>query len=342
MNGFAGAILSILLGWLRALFDNLWRLLSSDNGGSFLSFLRFHWKAVFVGLCIAGFVVDRIVYFFRWRPDYVWSTQLGRLKRRLRHEPELEDEEEPVPSYRQALPPPILPSYVPPQTPPSMMEEVPATPQDFAPQIQPNPTYRYTAPYAMEDVQPVFDEPTASWAPVAPPPAMETYHQPYANPAQDLNPGFGNTQPEPAAYLLDVQAGFAPPPALEQRYAKPPAPAPSSAQPIHPGLDVETFQQNFGLGEPPPPPPDEPEPLMKPLVDFPNTTFVPYYQTAEPTQDDHAKKGLIALARKARKLVRSDDEDHPATIRDLQSTANIKTSFHPPVLPKKPPEGGEE
>lgn len=381
MNGFASAILSILLGWLRALFDNLWRVLSSESGGTFLSFLRFHWKTIFAVLCVGGFLVDRIIFFFRWRPDYVWSTRLNRLKRRLSGEkpspgraPAYE-RRAPAPrmtrrdgyaSYQEPLPEPQE-TYEPPQeayaqpaayaqmpyeAPASGVEggfaplaasfqENPASPwaQDFAPMAGSGPDYSYPTP-SFADVQPVFDDPTEVWTPVVPELPVDSYQRPYEHPATDLAYGFGSPKPEPEAYLRDVQAGFAPPPAPEELYPKR-EPLPGN-EPVHPGLDLQTFQQNIGLGGPQEPSQAGEGPLMKPLVNFPDTSYVSYYREAEPANPAPAKGGLASLAKKARELVRMGDEENQPTIRDLQSTASIKTAFHSPVLPKKPGEGDEE
>lgn len=375
MNGFASAILSILLGWLRALFDNLWKLLSSASGGSFLTFLRLHWQAVFLALCVGGFVLDRIIFFFRWRPDYVWSTRLGRLKRRLSRKeapreraayqrpvaasapqspeafapyqevfaphqegfapyqepyaPQQEPYQEPYAAY-QAPPPPPLEAY---GVPSPMV-------QDFAPLAGPGPEVSYPV-QSFAEVQPVFDEPTEVWAALPPQLPVDAYQQPYENPAMDLAPGFGASRPEPEAYLRDVQAGFAPPLAPEALYPQPQREPPPGNEPVHPGLDLETFQQNIGLvgsGEPSQPE----EPLLKPLVDFPDTSYVAYYREAEPGAPARSTGGLASFAKKARELVRINDETNQPTIRDLQPTANIKTAFHSPVLPKKSEKGDEE
>ena len=47
----------------------------------FYRFLAANWKVIVLILCAGGFVIDRIIYLIRWRPYYVWSSRLGRLKR---------------------------------------------------------------------------------------------------------------------------------------------------------------------------------------------------------------------------------------------------------------------
>jgi len=102
MNGFANAILSLLLGWLRSVFNAVWVVLGSDGGGDALRFLRENWQLVFLILCVGGFVVDRVIYWIRWRPDYVWAARRER-RRRMSEEAEYETAQAPrtFDAYRQ-------------------------------------------------------------------------------------------------------------------------------------------------------------------------------------------------------------------------------------------------
>lgn len=83
MNGFFSSVLSFLLGWVRAAAGWLWRLLGSESAGAAGRFLAGHWVQLALLLCAAGVAADLLVYFFRWRPDYVWATRLRRLRRRV-------------------------------------------------------------------------------------------------------------------------------------------------------------------------------------------------------------------------------------------------------------------
>ena len=65
MNGFTNAILSLLLGWLRSLFNAVWSILGSDHSNSLITLLREQWKSIFFVLLIGGFAVDRIIYLIR-------------------------------------------------------------------------------------------------------------------------------------------------------------------------------------------------------------------------------------------------------------------------------------
>ena len=161
------------------------------------------------------------------------------------------------------------------------------------------------------------------------------------NPAQGMTPSFGAPQPEPTAYLQDVQAGFAPPPTPEELYRRRSEPllrelpeeAPAPAEPVHPGLDPAIFQQNIGLtGD---------EQLTDDRQTDAYADFTPF--TASDSGADTAKPSnpFSLLAKRARSLVGGmDDED--LTIRDLQSTVDVKNAFHAPVYPKKKPESEDE
>jgi len=75
MNGFTNSILTLLLGWLRSLFNAVWTLLGSEDGGTMITFFRQNWKTIFLVLCLGGFIIDRVIYFIRWRPYYVWGSK---------------------------------------------------------------------------------------------------------------------------------------------------------------------------------------------------------------------------------------------------------------------------
>lgn len=82
MNSIVNTLLSVLLSWIRALVNNVWTLLRSEDGGALFRFLSEHWLGIVIGVCIVCVLVDVVVYFFRWRPDYVWATRLRRIRRR--------------------------------------------------------------------------------------------------------------------------------------------------------------------------------------------------------------------------------------------------------------------
>ncbi len=103
MNGFINTLLSVALSWIRALINHIWQAISSEGGGTLYQFLSANWLKMVVGLCAVCMLADIIVYFFRWRPDYVWASRWRRLKRR---KPQREPQEpsEPVFAVRTYAP----------------------------------------------------------------------------------------------------------------------------------------------------------------------------------------------------------------------------------------------
>jgi hypothetical protein len=393
MNGFTNAVLTLLLGWLRSLFNAVWAALSSDGNGALVSFLRSQWKTVLIVLCVGGFVIDRIVYLFRWRPYYVWRSR--RKSRAARgnaapdafaappapvqnsddvrpSEPRQDEYEEPTQMYRPPLHAASSPGFAPAyrytapaagtvrQVPPAYSSSLPY--EDEAASVLPYQrpeTYVPPAPEPMDDTiaysgstDPMapakfpdeiadlseWDAPQGGFQDFAPrvaavptPPS-----QPAASPSVPAEPGrmrrVSRLQNE--QYLNDVRSGFAPPPTPEDLYASPEEPVWDG--PIHPGLDLETFQQNIGLNQ------DELSGEYDERDDmsaYPN--FAPFTAATQDSSADKAGK-LGAFAKKARIFMRGEDENNPPSIRDLQSTVDVGNAFHAPVYPKKPPESGEE
>lgn len=472
MNGFTNAILSLLLGWLRSLFNAVWSLLGSDDGGMLINLLRNNWKVIFLILCVGGFIVDRLIYLIRWRPYYVWEA-----RRRRRHAEAEEPESPPyADDYPNAYAPPAYydeplqaepdePYDLPEQTaryrqPPRTVADPDATvvypvvpgrnaqppiaagapgyarataygsPQGFAPaanngmaQAAAPAAYRDTTyapraatgaafapqsaggatfapqnedgarsarplqpavparapmadPYARPGSRaavPVRDPrasgfspesafaPTASYQAIsfaAPPPLepladdarfdddlscwnspqnmMDDYaprQSPDRNLAIGMEPVFGASQPEPPRYQQEASIGQVAAPIYPQRME------PYQNTPVHPGLDLETFQQNIGLtGAETLESPDRRS--LPPEQAYPN--FSPFPVAERPEPQAEKPRGLGALAKKARTLVSGEDERNPLSIRDLQSTVDVKSAFHAPVYPKKKPESEEE
>ncbi len=391
MNGFTNTVLSLLLGWVRSFFNAVWSLLSSDGGGSFVSFLRANWKIVFLVLCVGGFVVDRVIYFIRWRPYYVWGSK--RRYRRMRREarkagpaPEAEN--------RYAAPPDDARGEAPAQ--PELNEDAtvryqPAGTPGFAPayryqppaasayaagsRYEPEETRTYTAPppdavsggapapraYAPYPPDASF-APTIAYgspfrAPVAAEPlANEPRYDDAPAPWSDTKAGHRSfaplvrpesaAEPAPAApaatasharqdrYLKDVQSGFAPPLAPETLFA-PRAETPG--EPVHPGLDLQAFQQSLGLDD------TEAQPDANADPRDVYADFTPFPEASQPDGGDAPKPRVLgALARKARTFVSGEDEANPPSIKDLQATVDVTNAFRAPVYPKKRQEGGNE
>ena len=238
MNGFANAILTLLLSWMRVLVNDLWRLLSSEDAGLFYRFLAANWKVIVLILCAGGFVIDRIIYLIRWRPYYVWSSRLGRLKRAraARHgdvypeEDAIPPEEEPSssPDGQEVPFPDDSASHAPGAFDQAYPQDFGATrayapAQDFAPgsqapamnqatvqyaPLEQGPLYApYSQPYQPpQDLDPVFDETEERWE------EGDALVRPlWDNPAEGMDSSFGAPRPEPIQSIRDMQAGFAPP-----------------------------------------------------------------------------------------------------------------------------------
>lgn len=271
MNSFINAILSLMLSWIRALITRLWSLITSESGGELFRFFSQNWLKMVGVLCAAGIVADLIVYFFRWRPDYVWRSRLHRFRR------EPEPVEEPVPVEDHAT-----------------QVYRPVAPQSYAPlnQRQPvcAPTTAATQTYAaVQDLEPVFDEEAYAWesGPVEP------EWQP-----EEL-PAYGQAQPEPAALYHDIQSGFAPAVSPEQLYVPS-----ASYQSPHPGLNEEAFRQSFGLQT------DEEAQQDRAIPVMYAPAFRPFTVKDE-EEEAPAPSRLSRLARRARTFVGVDEEDRP-------------------------------
>lgn len=294
MNGFTHAILSLMLSWIRALVSNVWTLINSEDGGLIYRFLSHSWLKIVLVLCAVGIAADLMIYFFRWRPDYIWRSRLHRARRSNRvDEPEVEE-----PAYMPPETEPIAPTmaYAPVQQPTAV----------YAPAAQ--PTRFYTPVQDLDE--PVFDEADTPWSDADQP------LTPDWEPEQ--MPTFGSPRPEPISYYHDVQAGFARPVAPEQLYT----PSPSYQSSVHPGLDEDAVRQSFGLQEDVQP--------QQPLMHAP--AFKPFTVVEEePKQQENP---FARFAKRARTLVGMEDEDNAPTIRDLQSTVDVSQAFHAPVYPK--------
>ena len=404
MNGFTNAILSVLLGWLRTLLNAIWGWFGTEGGGSVTEFFRNNWKILFVVLCVGGFVIDRMIYFIRWRPDFVWRSKRRHKKERRLHREQpvqtqgasyLREDFQPIddtayapPIARETFAQPMEDAYqnqqfaptafappvnartiqdetavfVPPAHAP-MPQNAPSTfappAQGFAPMesLMDNgafapPTANPNGYFAPSDAAqpPMTFAPTMTYDAVRGMPPAPTepltearFDEPVSwehegfNPAQDVQGTFGAAQPEPTAYLRDVQAGYAPPPPPEELYRRPEPRSIPPVESVHPGLDLETFQQNFGITE---------ETLsaqhpLSPAASFPD--FKPYSEPSDDQGGDAPKTGRwSSLAKRARTFVSGEDEQQPLTIRDLQATVDVKNAFHAPVYPKKNNESEDE
>jgi len=369
MNGFANAILTLLLGWLRSLFTVLWALIS-DGGGSLFTLLRNNWQIVFIVLCVGGFMIDRIIYFIRWRPYYLWGSKRRLRKMRAQQRQDAAGDV-PPPGYGQ---PEGDEAYYDQPGAGGTLRYQPAGTPGFAPVYHPRGdaaatvryapgatrTYEAPSPYAYQEAVPMPEAyapypPEANFAPAAAydaaPYRAPVAAEPLANePRFDEDPGpwagqqsgfqelAAQSAPEPEGdrYLKDVQSGFAPPPAPEALYA-PRGESAGNGQ-VHPGLDPETFQQNIGLGG------ADARPGDRRAEREPYENFTPFSAAQQPGDSGGGPKPRVleTLAKKARTFVNGEDESNPPTIRDLQPTVDVTNAFHAPVYPIKKPESEEK
>ncbi len=81
MRGFAQTLFNALLGWIRTLVEGVWDILFSSDAQQWLRWIGDNWMVLFVFLCLCGVALDYVVWFFRWRPYYVWGSSMRRLRR---------------------------------------------------------------------------------------------------------------------------------------------------------------------------------------------------------------------------------------------------------------------
>lgn len=363
MNGFTNAILSLLLSWIRIFINQIWRLLSSGGSNSFFDFLAANWLTIVIVLCLGGFVADRLVYLFRWRPYYVWLSR-RRQRRAQRYSQEPLDEETPqwsddYPMVMDEPPPPTTPPiptaplpyataaydavYQRPVMSPPM--ETDAATTHYAPIAHGTQhAAAYMPPYTSpNELSPVFDDDMGGWDE-----GDALLQQPGMNMSDltgNMESDFGASKPEPIDYIRDMQAGFAKPLPPEQLYR--PAAAPMDATPmedvlspvnadapVHPGLDIANFRRNIGLSpagalhhtaeESTPPEPDE---------SVPGFTATRHIFSGQ-SQSGRSHNPFASLAKKARDFVGVDDADDRRSIHDLQPPVDLRDAFHEPVYPK--------
>jgi len=74
-------MMNMLLGWMRALTDAIWRLVESPGPNSIFSGFGTGWLLIALVLIAAGIVIDWIVWMIRWQPYHVWATRLRAIRR---------------------------------------------------------------------------------------------------------------------------------------------------------------------------------------------------------------------------------------------------------------------
>lgn len=79
---YADTLITIMLGWIRAFTDWIWRLLSADGGSSgrsFLGWFSHNWVKLVVVMIAVGIIVDWLVWLVRWRPYWLWFGKKRRI-----------------------------------------------------------------------------------------------------------------------------------------------------------------------------------------------------------------------------------------------------------------------
>ena len=186
----------------------------------------------------------------------------------------------------------------------------------------------------MEPVDPVFDDAPADWAdeePLTADPAQTRTHPPVSDRyMQDVQSGFARPVPPEQLYAAPVQENR---PDEPQAYPQPELQSsgiPADAQPVHPGLDADMLRQNMGLGWEYP----TEETYFDDYVDYdeaPGTpAFTPFTQKAAGSADSGKKNRNPFM-----NLMRLVSDESRPSIKDLQSTVDVRTAFHEPVFPRQ-------
>ena len=79
MGNFANTLFSTLLGWLRGAAAWLWAFVNDPEGGGLIVWIADNWLTLIILLCLAGMLIDFIVYMIRWQPYKVWASFFRRL-----------------------------------------------------------------------------------------------------------------------------------------------------------------------------------------------------------------------------------------------------------------------
>ena len=80
MGSFANTLFQLMLGWMQGIVSSVWSAFTSENGGSFFTWLGNHWIPIVLVLCAAGLIADLTVYLVRWKPYRVWRSFFHRGK----------------------------------------------------------------------------------------------------------------------------------------------------------------------------------------------------------------------------------------------------------------------
>ena len=94
MGPFANAMFNILLGWVQTAASWLWGLVTNADVSAWLHWLLENWLPLTILLCVAGGLIDFVVYLVRWQPYRVWRRFLHR------QQEEVPEDSAPQPLFR--------------------------------------------------------------------------------------------------------------------------------------------------------------------------------------------------------------------------------------------------
>ncbi len=275
MRGFAQTLFNALLGWIRTLVEGVWNILFSSDAQQWLKWVGDNWMILVVFLCLCGVALDYVVWFFRWRPYYVWGSSMRRLRRFFgggkpqreeqpyrekaagRSAPRQQERRRPEPGYQ----PPEEPAYQ-----PSADEQAYAWQEE---QYAADPVYEQQPACVQESIydqvpmyeppadpyqpQPtaVFQKPAAAADTILARPRKADYQEQYVRrfarpePALPPEPVYEpvpqedwSDVPQPDELLYD-----APP---QEEYWAPEMTQDAGNEPIHPGIDYQALSRQYG------------------------------------------------------------------------------------------------
>ena len=80
LGGFADTMLSVLLGWVRAVVDWVWKLIEAPGNSGLLVWFGKNWWFIALVIIVGGLVVDWCIWLIRWQPYHIWATRLRRVR----------------------------------------------------------------------------------------------------------------------------------------------------------------------------------------------------------------------------------------------------------------------
>lgn len=79
---YADTLITLMLGWIRALTDWIWNIVSLGDGSagkSFLTWFGANWPKVVLLMLVIGLAADWLIWLVRWKPYWVWFGKKRRI-----------------------------------------------------------------------------------------------------------------------------------------------------------------------------------------------------------------------------------------------------------------------